>query len=330
MGRFSGGVVRWGMIGCGSVTEVKSGPAFSKVRDSRLVAVTSQTASRAKDYAERHGIARWFGDAGELVSSPDVDIVYIATPPDSHEEYTLMAAAAGKPVYVEKPMARRYEEAGRMISACREANVPLFVAYYRRRLPKFLKVKELLSTGAIGDVRAVIITFLQSPRPEVLGAKQLPWRVRPEISGGGYFVDLGSHQLDLMDYYFGPITDVQGWSTNQGGMYPAEDLVTAQFRFENGISGEGIWCFTAAQGAESDRTEIVGTGGTLTFSFFDPSPIRLVTAAGLAEFPAPWPEHVHLPLVQTIVDELLCRGVCPSTGETGARTSLVIDRILGH
>jgi predicted dehydrogenase len=259
-----------------------------------------------------------------------VDIVYIATPPDSHEEYALMAAAAGKPVYVEKPMARRYEECRRMISACREANVPLFVAYYRRRLPKFLKVRELLSEGAIGEVRAVMITFLQSPRPEVLGASQLPWRVRPEISGGGYFVDLGSHQLDLLDYYFGPIAEVEGRVANQGGMYPAEDLVTAQFRFEGGIAGEGLWCFTAAQAAESDRTEIIGTDGTLTFSIFDPSPIRLVTAAGLSEIAAPWPDHVHLPLVQTIVDELLGRGTCPSTGETGARTSLAIDRVLGY
>ncbi|HQP36635.1 MAG TPA: Gfo/Idh/MocA family oxidoreductase, partial [Polyangiaceae bacterium] len=98
-------VIRWGMIGCGDVTERKSGPAFQKARESALVAVASRSPERAKDWALRHGVGRWHADAQALIDDPEVDIVYVATPPSSHAELALRCAAAGKPAYVEKPMA---------------------------------------------------------------------------------------------------------------------------------------------------------------------------------------------------------------------------------
>jgi predicted dehydrogenase len=217
--------VRWGIIGCGDVTEVKSGPAFQKINNSELVAVMRRTGELAKDYAERHNVPKWYDDADALINDPDVDAVYIATPPGSHMEYTLKAAKAGKPVYVEKPMARNYAECEEMIAACEKAGVPLYVAYYRRAQPRFLKIKELLENGAIGEIRFVSTTQYKKDSESGKLPQQLSWRVQPELAGGGLFFDLASHTLDLLEFLLGPITSVQGFASNQAGVYSAEDIV---------------------------------------------------------------------------------------------------------
>lgn len=317
--------IRWGIIGCGDVTEKKSGPAFQKARGSRLVAVMRRDGQKAEDYARRHGVPRWYDDAQALLDDPEVDAVYVATPPSTHREHSVRAAQAGKPVYVEKPMATTFAECEEMRAACRAHQVPLFVAYYRRTLEKFQKVETLLREGAVGEVRLVRLALAMPPtREEIEGPA--PWRVIPEISGGGRFVDLGSHMLDLLDHLLGPISRVEGLATNQGGLFPAEDTVTAAFRFESGVQGVGSWCF-AGHGSV-DRTEIVGTEGAVTYSTFDGSPVALETDEGKETFDLPFPPHVQQPLIQTVVDALRGVGQCPSTGETGARTSRVIDSIL--
>ncbi len=318
--------IRWGMIGCGNVTEVKSGPGFQKARDSALVAVMRRDAALAEDYARRHGVPRWYSDAAALIADPEVDAVYIATPPSSHRAYTLACAQAGKPVYVEKPMALNFGECQEMIAACQRAGVPLFVAYYRRALPRFLKVKALIEAGAIGKVRFVTVLLEQKPQTEDIDPAHLPWRVLPEISGGGRFVDMGSHTLDFLDYVLGPIRRVSGQAANLGGFYPAEDTVTAAFEFASGAPGAGAWCFVAS--ANRDVTEIVGSRGRIAFSSFDAEPITLTTAEGVQAFAIENPAHVQQPLIQTVVDALTGQGACPSSGETGARTTWVMDQVL--
>jgi predicted dehydrogenase len=272
-------------------------------------------------------VGRWYDDAAKLIQDPEVDAIYVATPPSSHKQYTLMGAEAGKPVYVEKPMALNFGECKEMITACQTAGVPLFVAYYRRALPRFLKIKELVDSGAIGEVRFVSVSLYQPPAPESLNSDEQPWRVVPEISGGGLFVDLASHTLDFLDFVFGPVISVKGYAANQEGRYEAEDIVTGAFQFESGVQGVGSWCFTAAN--KSDLTRIVGSKGEISFSTFDPLPILLQNAVGVTEFTIPYPQHIEQPLIQTVVDELNGCGVCPSTGETGARTSWVMDQMLG-
>jgi len=318
--------IRWGIIGCGNVTEVKSGPGFQKANNSSLVAVMRRTGELAKDYAGRHGVPRWYADADALIGDPEVDAVYIATPPSSHKEYTILAAQAGRAVYVEKPMALNFGECQEMLDACRSAEVPLFVAYYRRALRRFLKIKELLETGAIGEVRFVTMTLYMKPRPEELDPENLPWRVIPEIAGGGHFVDLGSHMFDFLDYILGPIREVQGFAANQQNYYPAEDMVTATFVFESGVHGVGVWNFGAFD--EVDITEIVGNKGKLSFSTFNAEPVVLTTGDGVMEFEIEYPSHIQQPLIQTVVDDLNGTGTCPSTGESAARTTWVMDQIL--
>ena len=318
--------IRWGMIGCGDVTEVKSGPGFQKATNSRLVAVMRRHGELARDYAERHEVPRWYDNAAPLINDREVDAVYIATPPSSHKQYALMCADAGKPVYVEKPMAVNFEECQDMIRAFEVAHIPLFVAYYRRALQRFLKIKDLVDSGAIGEVRFVNVTLYQPLGPEEISGASLPWRVIPELAGGGRFVDLASHTLDFLDYALGPIVEVAGLASNQAGRYPAEDIVTGTFRFASGVQGIGTWCFTAFD--KFDSTEIVGSAGKISFSTFDATPVKTSTLEGIDECVVEYPQHIEQPLIQTVVDELNGVGHCPSTGKTAARTSWVMDKML--
>ena len=280
----------------------------------------------ARDYAQRHGVPRWYDKAQALIDDPEVDAVYIATPPAFHKEYTLLSAQAGKPVYVEKPMALNFEECQSMLQACREARVPLFVAYYRRALSRFLKVKELIDARAIGEPRLVNMTLCQPLSPEDLNPHARPWRVVPELAGGGRFVDMASHMLDFLDYVLGPIRSAHGFASNQAHKYPAEDIVTGTFVFESGVHGVGSWCFTGFD--RRDVTEIVGTEGRITYSTFDAQPIILATSKGTTEFSHESPPHIQQPLIQMVVDELIEVGNCPSKGDSAARTSWVMDQML--
>lgn len=315
--------VNWGIIGVGDVCEVKSAPAMNLIKGSKLVAVMRRNEEKAKDYAERHSVPKFYSQAKELIEDQEVNAIYIATPPDSHKTYTLQAAAAGKPVYVEKPMARNHQECTDMINACQQAEVPLFVAYYRRMLPNFLKVQSLLKENAIGDVRLVNIKLYKSLDPSD-GPDN--WRILPEIAGGGYFYDLASHQLDLLDYLFGPIIEARGFAGNQAGKYPAEDIVAGSFNFKNGIIGQGTWCFTTSENLEEELTTIVGSKGQISFSCFgDPSVILEVNGNKKEVFHFEMPKHIQQPLIQTVVDNLLGNSTCPSSGISGARTNKVME-----
>ena len=321
-GFFSGReVVRWGIIGCGDVTEVKSGPGFRKATGSQLVAVMRRDAGKAADYAKRHGVARWYGDGGALIADPEVDAVYIATPPDTHASYALQAAALGKPAYVEKPMARHAAECDRMVTAFAAAKVPLFVAYYRRRMPRFLLIEELLRDGRLGQITGVSYRFA-APFHLASGS----WRVNAASAGGGHFLDIGSHVLDLIDYLLGPLEKVKGRAANLLGSYAVEDAVALNFD-AGGVHGVAMWNFTSA--ARDDTLRITGTEGEVTCAVLGNEAVRLETATGGVELiERPNPPHVAQPLIQSVVDDLLGRGLCPSTGESARRTSVVMDAVL--
>ena len=322
--------LKWGFIGCGDVAEKKSGPAFSEVAGSAVVAVMSRQEQHARSYAERHGVPRWYTDAQELVNDPDVNAIYIATPPSSHATYAIMAMKAGKPVYVEKPLAVSYEECVRINRVSEQTGVPCFVAYYRRYLPYFQKVKELVDNGGLGKILNVQIRFAAPPRPEDYGdRRRQPWRVQPDIAGGGYFYDMAPHQLDLLQHIFGVITDAHGFCANRGGLYEAEDSVSACFEFENGLPGSGSWCFVAHESASEDRIEIIGDKAILCFSIFDFQPIRLHTNDGTQELEIPNPPYVQFPIIKSVCEHLQGIGLCDCTSVAATPTNWVMDRILG-
>lgn len=316
-------IVRWGILGCGDVTEVKSGPGFQKAAGSALVAVMRRDLAKAQDYARRHGVARAYDDADALIADPEVDAVYIATPPSSHATLALRVAAARKPCLVEKPMARTHAECVQMVEAFHQTGVPLWVAYYRRALPRFLELRELLTSGAIGRVTSVHATVTDRL---ARGEDAANWRFDPDAAGAGLFLDLASHCVDLLDFLLGPITEVHGVAMNTGAAYAAEDLTTAAFRVGDRVAGTGVWNFNAD--AKTDLLTFTGSEGTVTSPVFSDTDL-VVTRGGTREsIDVRNPPHVHQPLIQTIVDELQGRGRCESTGESGARASWVMDRCL--
>lgn len=319
--------INWGMIGCGDVTELKSGPAFGKVENSRLVAVMRRNAAKAEDYARRHGVPKWYSDANQLINDKEVNAVYVATPPDTHASYAIAAMRAGKPVYVEKPMARNHQECLEMIRVSEETAMPLFVAYYRRTLPAFLKVKSLIKEGTIGRPLTVNIRLHKAFGIKDQYREQQSWHVYPEISGGGHFYDLASHQFDYLDFLFGPVTEVHGIACNLAGFYQAEDTVSATFAFESGVTGTGSWCFVVGEGAEVDTIEISGTKGKIIFSCFQLGEVQLILQERSSRFNLVNPENISRNLIQQVVGELLGEGKCVSTGYSAARTSWVLDEI---
>ncbi len=318
-------MIRWGILGCGDVCERKSGPAFQRVPRSALVAVMRRDGDKARDFAACHGVARAYDDADALLADPEVDAVYVATPPSTHKHYTLLAAAAGKPVYVEKPMATTVAEAEAMRAAFAAADVPLFVAYYRRALPRFLAVRDALPE--IGPVRLARVSLGRTVRPEERSPETVSWRVRPEIAGGGHFVDLACHTLDLLDFLLGPLEDVQGRADNQAGLYAAEDAVVATFRC-GATLGAGAWSF-AAHG-RWDEVSLIGARGQIDFATFDDVPVRVTTEGGTRTLAIAHPAHIQEPLIASIVAQLHGEGACASTGDTAIRTTQVMASILAR
>ena len=313
-------VIRWGIVGCGDVCEVKSGPGFQKAEGSALVAVMRRDRAKAEDYARRHGVPRVHGTAEALIEDPEVDAVYIATPPSSHCEVALRVAAAGKPCLVEKPMAKNHRECLEMIDAFRRAGQPLWVAYYRRAQPRFRLVRQLLRNGRIGQVTSA---HVEIRHVLATGAAAQAWHFDPAIAGAGLIYDVGSHGIDLLDFFFGPIAEVEGFPVNTGGTYPPEDVTVAAFKFASGLVGTGVFNFHSFE--KIDRLVFVGSAGELSTPIFGSEDVVVRRNEGVERHPVPWPAHVHQPLIQSIVDELRGRGRCESTGESGARASWVLE-----
>jgi 1,5-anhydro-D-fructose reductase (1,5-anhydro-D-mannitol-forming) len=327
--------IRWGIIGCGDVCEVKSGPAFYKARGSALSVVMRRDGARAADFAKRHNVAKFTTDAEAVICDPEVDAVYIATPPGEHLEYALAVARAGKPCYVEKPMARSAAECRAMIEAFERAGKRLFVAYYRRALPRFLKVRDILGSGALGSVLTVSHVYQGRAHPDWntpgFGQK-VGWREDVAESGGGLFLDLGSHVVDLLDFLLGPLSGVSGHAARRASALGSqigapEDAVVFSFGTQSGVIGTARYQFHTAGAV--DRLELVGTKGTLSLSVFGQDPIDLNLAGTHERISTQQPEHVHLPLVQSIVDELEGgKERCASSAESALRASQVMDQVL--
>ncbi len=319
--------VRWGIIGCGNVTEVKSVPAYQQVEGFQITAVMRRDLEKAKDYAKRHRVPKYYNDAEKLIEDSEVDAVYIATPPDSHMYYALKVADAGKACCIEKPMSPSYEESLAIYTSFKKKEIPLFVAYYRRSLPRFEQVKTWLENKEIGEVRHLNWNLKQPP-----GAKDLSgtdnWRTRFEIAPGGYFDDLASHGLDLFVFLLGNIMEASGMSLNQQGLYSAKDAVAACWMHDTGVTGTGSWNFGCDQ--TLDRVEIFGSKGKISFSVFEDEPLLLQQGERIQEMFIKNDKHIQYAHVRNMKKQLLEHNFKhPSDGMSALHTSWVMDKILG-
>jgi len=321
------GSIRWGIIGCGDVTEVKSGPPYQNTNGFELAAVMRRDAAKAGDYAMRHGVPKHYSNADDLINDDDIDAVYIATPPDSHKLYALKVAEARKPCCIEKPMAPSYSDSLEIYEAFENKNIPLFVAYYRRSLPRFWKIKEWLDAKEIGDIRH-IRWFLGKPPSEVDLSGEYNWRTDAKVAPGGYFDDLASHGLDLFAYLLGDFKNISGVALNQQGLYTAKDAFTASWLHANGSTGEGTWNFGCDRRA--DLVEIFGSTGKIAFAIFEEEEVVLQNQKGEKKLFIEHPKHVQQFHVESLKEHLSGGKTHPSTGKSALHTSWVMDSILGN
>ncbi len=320
-------IIRWGIIGCGNVTEVKSGPAFQKTEGFEIVAVMRRDAEKAADYAKRHGIKKYYSNADDLINDPEVDAVYIATPPDSHKFYGLKVALAGKPCCIEKPLAPNYEDSLAIHKAFLDKNLPLFVAYYRRSLPRFEKIKSWIDEKSIGEIRHINWHFMRPPsKVDVSG--EYNWRTDAAVASAGYFDDLASHGLDLFVHLLGEISNASGMNLNQQNLYSAKDAVAATWLHKSGITGTGSWNF-GCQFLE-DTATIYGSKGKITFSIFEENSIVLETEKGKTALFIAYSENVQLFHVNKMQEYLAGNSSHPSLGLSAVHTNWVMEQIMGE
>ncbi|MEM9670965.1 MAG: Gfo/Idh/MocA family oxidoreductase [Bacteroidota bacterium] len=317
-------IIRWGMIGAGDVAEIKSGPAFQKVENSKLVALMRRNAEKAADFARRHQVPEWYTDAAKMLDQADINAVYIATPPDSHLDYALMALEAGKDVYLEKPMAMSIDECQTINKVVAKSGRKLVVAHYRRALPAFMKVKSLLEDGAIGQPKLALLRILQPANSSIIAQTETNWRVQPEVSGGGLFHDIAPHQIDLMLNYFGNPATYQGNALNQAQLYAADDTVNGSIVFEDQMLFQGVWCFSAPEAFAQEEVQIIGSEGKITFTFYG-SEIHLQQGDKRQTFSFEHPPHIQQPMIEQVVRYFRGEQENPCPGEVGERVIRIMN-----
>ena len=316
--------VVWGIIGCGNVTEVKSGPAFNKVNNSRLHAVMRRDANLAEDYAIRHNVPVWYSDADALINNPEINAIYIATPPKFHEEYAMAALEKGKFVYVEKPVTLNVNSCKRLVESVNKTQSKLVVAHYRRALPMFLKVKELVEKKVLGSIKTIHLSMHQPQENNVIANSTVNWRVVPELSGGGLFYDLAPHQLDIIQYIFGEAVSHVGTAASQSNIHAAEDAVCGIMKLKDNILFQGSWNFNMPAMLKEDSCQIIGENGYIQFPFFG-NEIRVVTETDVDMIEFQHPQHIQQPMIQQVVDYFLGTALNPCSIEEALKSMEVME-----
>lgn len=318
--------VCWGMIGCGDVTEKKSGPALYKCENSKLKIVYSRTYSKALDYAKRHNIEKTCRSIEEMLEDDEIQAVYIATPPSSHKDYAIKCIEHGKIPLIEKPMAQSYAECLEIYEASKMKNIPVYVNFYRRGMEKHRKIKEIIDNNELGKVLCVQIKQFKKAAEEELDREKLPWRLIPSLSGGGKFIDMAPHVLDIVNYLFGDIVEVHGVAENYGHLYDVEDTVTAIIKTNKNILINGIWCYVSDY--EEEEICIIGDKGTLRTGVLSYSPIIVKNHHGEEKYSYNEPEHVAMPYIQSIINEIIGLESSQANLDSAINTVRVIDEIL--
>ena len=319
-------IIRWGFLGCGKVVRTKSGDAFRNVPNSTIEVIRRRNLDAAKESAEYFGAPYWCDRIEELLAS-EIDAVYIATPPGLHYEQAMACLNAGKAVYLEKPFARNYTEAKQLTGAFEEAGVPLYIGHYRRALPRFLKIREMLKSNIIGDV-----TDIDFYLNRIFSQKEADnsWLYNPVLSGGGKYYDIAPHTVDIIQFLFGNITEVQGSARNLGVGCPLENVVEMTFVTEKGVNGKARFCCVADE--KSDRMHVTGTKGTMEFSVHGKTDVIVKDENGtiLEQFDLPDPKAVEESMVQSVVEDLLGISKCESKAKDVLVTYEIIDEVLNE
>ena len=250
--------LKWGVIGAGGIARTRTIPGLALAQNAELAAVMDPKPDMAGSLAQTYG-GRAYTSAAELMQDPRVEAVYIASPVYAHEEQVLMALAAGLPVLVEKPAGRTVAECLTMQSAARQAGVPVGVGFMMRFHTFHQQIRQLIQSGALGQVvsaRAQQIFWYP--------AMENCWRQEKRLSGGGALMDVGIHNIDLIEYITGSRTRrVTGFTNTRTFSYDVDDMCNLLLQLENGAVAYIDGAFNAHSAPGGNLLEVYGTRGTI-------------------------------------------------------------------
>lgn len=309
--------IRWGLIGVGDIANKRVVGAIQADKNSELVAVCRRDRAKLDAFADQFGVPGRFSSAEDLAKCTDVDAVYIATPVDCHGPQTVLAAAAGKHVLVEKPMALNPPECEQMISACQSAGVQLGVAYYRRFYPVVRRIKEWIDTGKLGRIVSIACV---TGNPSRFPADD--WRVVVARGGGGPLMDIGSHRIDVMLQLLGDVESVQA-SVVPSPDYEAEQAASVALQFAAGAHGL-LQCYFGTLNTP-DRLEVVGTEGRVTVEDLNVGDLCLFTSSGHQQESHPPADNFHAPLITDFTAAIIQERPPEVSGPVGKRTNELIQ-----
>ena len=313
--------VRWGILGCGDVVRKRVAKAIQDDPNSELLSVCRRDPDKLKQFAQDFEINHAYTLDEDLIADPNIDAVYISTPVDLHLPQTIACAEAGKHVLVEKPMAMSVAECDQMIDACRENNVKLGVAYYRRFYPVVDRIKELIESGEIGKVLSVsavtATAFAMSPGDDGY------WRVLPDQGGGGALMDIGSHRINLFLDLFGAVDKVRAVCGTVAADYDADDCAGVLMQFTSGIQGH-VHCYFGVT-FDPDEFSVVGTKGRLMTRTLNGGSLYIETVDGVAEEPHPPNPNFNSPLIADFVAAIAEDREPLVSGDEGRKTNAILE-----
>lgn len=307
-------MLNWLVVGIGDITTRRVIPAIQAEPRSHLYGVVTSNQEKGRAYADHV-----WTDLGQALWDNEIDVVYIGTPVFLHAPQTLMSLRSGKHVLCEKPMAMNLAEAQEMVNAAKIAGRTFGVAYYRRLYPKVLRARQLLDAGVIGNPVLAEISF-HDQVPARPGFRE--WLIDPAKAGGGPLYDVGSHRIDLLNYFFRQPLAVCAHLSNIVHDTQVEDSATCIIEYQTGVRGivDVRWHANVVR----DEFRITGTDGEINLTPLN-SP-RLVYPGGEDHLPVH--DNVHYPLIENFADAVLNGAPLVSSGETAIWTDWVTEQAM--
>jgi predicted dehydrogenase len=261
-----GSTIRWGILGPGSIANSLA-KGVAALPDARVVAVGSRDIAKANSFADKYDIPNRHGSYEALVADPDVDIVYVATPHTHHAAHSLLALNAGKPVLCEKPFTINEAELAGVVKVAREKRLFLMEAMWTRYFPIMKRLRELLSEGAIGEVRMVHADF--GFRTNVNPEGRL---FNPNL-GGGALLDVGVYTISFAQMVLGTPDRITGQATM------GETNVDEQSAYVLGFPSGALAVLSTAVRTNTPHTAtVMGTDGYITIETNWWKPNRMVVS----------------------------------------------------
>lgn len=317
--------INWGTIGFGNVIKNNYNGLPFNTKQSTLYGFTQRDKKLALNNQKKYNIPKFYNSIIDLLSDSKINAIYICTPPGLHFDIGKLCCDYKKPTYIEKPLCRNYQEVKSLVDYFKENNIPLWVAHYKRILPKFQKIKSLIESNTIGTITNITFS-LERPYNENLLKHN--WLYKPELSGGGRFFDTAPHVIDLLVYFFGNFELIHGFATSNSIHYRVEDTVSFIFKTSSNIIGCANFNFIS--NARKDLMTLYGTLGKISFSIDGGGKIELDLQNKTEIFEFSEPLIYEKNMVESINTEILTNTyntqICH--GSNAIETYRIIDLIL--